>query len=75
MKSFLIEFDYDGSPCECFVQKLVCDDEELFLLSFKDAALIQRFKGKKLLLSAENNEDIAMAMVWNAIKQHEIYAT
>jgi hypothetical protein len=75
MKSFLIEFDYEGSHCECFVQKLVCDDEELFLLSFKDASLIQRFKGKKLLLSAGNKKDIATAAVWNAIKQHDIYTT
>jgi hypothetical protein len=73
MKSFLIEFDYEGCRCECFVQKLICDKEELFLLSFKDASLIQRFKGKKLVLSAENKKDISTEVVWNAIQQKEIY--
>jgi hypothetical protein len=75
MKSFLIQFDYEGSRCECFVQQLICDKEELFLLSFKDALLIERFKGKKFLLSADNEKDICIETVWNAIKQREIYSS
>lgn len=71
MKSFLIEFDYEGSRCECFVQKLICEKEELFLLSFKDASLIQRFKGKRLVLSAENRKDRSVEMVWTAIKHQD----
>lgn len=71
MKSFLIEFEYEGSHCECFVQKLVSGKEELFLLSFKDALLIQRFKGKRLLLSDDNSKDHSIEMVWAAIRKQE----
>jgi hypothetical protein len=71
MKCFLIEFKYEGSNCECFVEKLICEKEELFLLSFKEASLIKRFKGKRLLLSAENRKDRSVEMVWSAIKQQE----
>ena len=71
MKCFLIEFSYEGSTCECFVEKLICEKEELFLLSFKEASLMQRFKGKRLLLSGENRKDRSVEMVWTAIKQRE----
>jgi hypothetical protein len=56
MKSFLIEFDYEGSHCECFVQKLICEKEELFLLSFKETSLIQRFKGKTAVIVRRNQK-------------------
>ena len=71
MKIFLIEFDYEGSHCECFVQKLISGNEELFLLSFDDALLIQKFKGKRLLLCADNRMDHSVEMVWTAIREQE----
>lgn len=71
MKCFLIEFNYEGSHCECFVEKIICQKEELFLLSFKDASLIHRFKGKRLLLSEENRRDRSIEMVWTAVRQQE----
>lgn len=45
--------------------------EELFLLSFNDASLIQRFKRKRLLLSEENRKDRYVEMVWTAVRQQE----
>jgi hypothetical protein len=72
MKSFLIELDFEQDRCECFVQKIGCRTEELFLLSFKNTSLIQRFSGKRLLLSAKNRKDSSVQMFWNAIRQQGI---
>lgn len=57
MKNFLIEFDYEGRRYECFVQPLADQSEKLFIVNFKDTALIRRFNVKKMIFSANRTSD------------------
>jgi len=72
MKTFMIQFDYENGNRECFVQQLDARPDEIFLLTFKDSCLIQRFKGKRMLVSQQDiSEDVdtVLRKAWSAIKQ------
>ena len=49
MRTFLIELEYESKRYECFVQKLVCFTEDLYILNLKDSGLIKKFMGKKMV--------------------------
>jgi len=73
MKTFIIEFDHENGSRQCFVQQIDAKPNEIFLLTFKDACLIQYFKGKRMMLSSADinaeNKDGVIGKAWTAIRQ------
>ncbi|HEY0433120.1 MAG TPA: hypothetical protein VGC95_04575 [Chitinophagaceae bacterium] len=71
VQMFSIEVSVDDRPCKCFVQQLRSPTEEVFMISFDHSNLINRFNGKKLLLTPESERDETLSVFWNAIRKHQ----
>src|SRR3954463_5902672 len=88
MKKFLVELEYESRKYECFVQKLKCAHEDLYILHLKDTNLIRRFLGKKMVFycprtsvkdrnpayqMGESRDSVFEDKAWNAIRHKDPY--